>query len=99
MRRALLLFSFLAAASGCAADPHDSSAIADAPLAERRPPVLPQADSAAPWGGTDRARWRPEAALANAASAALNDAWKDPETRDAVAAVSVTMLGSELFPY
>lgn len=92
------LLVFLAVA--CGAPAIDDSSSGDAELTSRiRPPVLPAAGSDAPWGGTDAARWRPEAVLANAASAALNDAWRDPETRDAIVAVPVAMLGSNVFPY
>src|SRR5205823_4886368 len=41
-------------------------------------PVLPSPSGTgvlSPWGGTDPTRWRPEAILANGASAAMNDAW------------------------
>src|SRR3989442_13951675 len=41
------------------------------------PPKLPTANGTGrltPWGGPDPTRWRPEAIMANAASAALNEA-------------------------
>lgn len=51
------------------------------------------------WGGADRARWRPEAALANAASIALNTAWTGEGVRDVVVAVPLRLWNSERRPY
>lgn len=62
-------------------------------------PTLPQFGTSAPWGGSDKTRWRPEAILANATSAALNQAWSLPGTQDAVVAVPVKMLRSQWHPY
>jgi hypothetical protein len=61
-----------------------------------QPPLLPTADSAVPWGGPDPSKWRPEAIMANAVSAALNDAWSQPDTADAVVAIPTHMQPSNL---
>ncbi|HEX8795821.1 MAG TPA: CBM20 domain-containing protein [Polyangiaceae bacterium] len=52
-----------------------------------------------PWGGTDPAKWRPEAILANAVSEALNAAWAQPGAADAVVAVPVAMQSSNFFEF
>ena len=65
-------------------------------------PTLPWAGGqgeTAPWGGSNAARWRPEAILANGASAALNEAWGLTDVRDATVAVPVKMYGSDFHPY
>jgi hypothetical protein len=65
-----------------------------ASTASSRPPQLPQ-----DWGGSDAARWRPEAILANATSAELNRAWSSPQTQDAIVAVPVRLERSQFHPY
>jgi hypothetical protein len=60
-------------------------------------PKLPWAGGSgmtAPWGGSDPARWRPEAIMANAMSEALNDAWSRADVTDATVAAPVKMLDS-----
>jgi hypothetical protein len=60
-------------------------------------PLLPWAGGSgaqSPWGGGDATRWRPEAVMANAMSRALNDAWAQPDVKDAIAAAPVKMLDS-----
>ncbi len=66
-------------------------------LATGRVPRLPSAGGTgalSPWGGSDPARWRPEAILANATSGALNEAWALADVRDAVVAVPAKMYSS-----
>ncbi len=53
----------------------------------------------APWGGADASRWRNEAVLANAVSAALNAAWERPGVDDVTVAVPVRMVRSDFSPY
>ncbi len=87
----------LAAAAGCTGGTTDSgTAGAVAPLTAKMP-TLPWAGGSgatSPWGGTDPTRWRPEAMMANAMSAALNSAWARADVKDAVVAVPVKMLNS-----
>lgn len=89
----------LALLGACAAPALSPSTAESGVTAVKRPPALPDRDGPTPWGGVDASRWRPEAVIANAASTALNEAWRDPATRDAVVAIPLAMLGSELFPY
>ena len=58
-------------------------------------PTLPTLENN-PWGGGSN---KPESILANATSQALNEAWSDPNTRDAVVSVPVKMLYSKERPY
>ena len=65
-------------------------------------PMLPHPQgqgALAPWGGPDQSAWRPEAILANAASAALNEAWLDPQTADAIVAIPTLIQGSTFSPF
>ncbi len=94
------LVAVLPAAAGCAADvepPTDTGT--ESFTARRPPPLLPDASSAEPWGGADAGRWRPEAIVANAASAALNDEARATDGREVVVAIPVRFATSDLFPY
>jgi hypothetical protein len=65
-------------------------------------PTLPSPSGTgalSPWGGTDASRWRPEAIIANAASTALNDAWKKEHVTDAIIAIPTRMLQSTYYEY
>lgn len=53
---------------------------------------LPTALSLQPWGGRDPLRWAPEAVLANAVSAALNEGWQRPGAVDVLVSVPVKMI-------
>jgi hypothetical protein len=67
------------------------------PGATRVMPLLPSIGGSgplSPWGGSDISRHRSEAMIANAASAALNDAWSYADVEDAIAAVPVRMISS-----
>ncbi len=74
--------------------------VAAAALAAGTSPV-PQLPSAqgqgdlAPWGGDVPSRWRPEAVMANAASALLDEVWALPDARDVIVAMPVEMLQSD----
>ena len=57
-------------------------------------PILPT-----DWGGSDAARWRPEAILANGASAAMNDAWSLPDVKDVIVAVPVRLLQTDFYEF
>jgi hypothetical protein len=84
-------------AIGCSGGAIDSgSAASSAPLTSKMP-LLPWAGGTgaqAPWGGSDVARWRPEAVMANAMSEALNDAWAKSDVKDAIVATPVKMQNS-----
>lgn len=72
------------------------------PASTRRVPPLPseqEINGMPPWGGKDALQWSPEAVLANAASEALNRVWVLPETEDAIVAVPMKILRSDLHPY
>jgi hypothetical protein len=61
-------------------------------------PELPSASgqgALAPWGGDVPGRWRPEAIMANAASALLDEMWALPGARDVIVAMPVKMLQSD----
>jgi hypothetical protein len=97
MRPALPLFTLLpllALAGACANHPTTPAEVASSAEINERHPALPE-----DWGGANASRWRPEAVIANVASQALNDAWRDPATRDVIVAVPTNMLGSDLYPY
>src|SRR5437870_4748872 len=63
------------------------------PSAQGGPPLLPFFGGSGPlmaWGGPNPSRWRPEAVMTNAVSAAMNDAWwnsKLQNVRDVTIAV------------
>ena len=61
---------------------------------ETAPPKLPLS-----WGGSDTSRWRPEAVMANAASAALNQAWSLPDVSDVSVAMPTQFADSGYHPY
>lgn len=61
--------------------------------------VSASTDRASPWGGPDPAAWRPEAVIANAASAALDEGWARRAVADVVVAVPVKMQPSEHHPF
>lgn len=93
-RLALFCFLLVFAAGACAnPTPATPAAGASAEINER---TAPQPED---WGGTNPSRWRPEAVIANAASRALNEAWRDAATRDVIVAIPTNMLGSDLYPY
>ena len=52
-----------------------------------------------PWGGSDTSRWKPEAIIANAASARINAAWKDTRVVDALVAIPTKLIDSRFNPY
>jgi hypothetical protein len=62
-------------------------------------PRLPDPGSAAPWGGTDASKWRPEAILANAASKAMNEGWSKSDVKDVVVAIPVKLFSSGFFEF
>ncbi|MEW5854966.1 MAG: carbohydrate-binding module family 20 domain-containing protein [Myxococcota bacterium] len=79
-------------------------ALEDDALLQRESPMpsLPHAGgqgALTPWGGTNAARWRPEAILANAVSDALNRAWRVGNVADVVVAVPVQLLSSTFHEY
>lgn len=100
--RATIIASLLLLAA-CGA-PSGTSYVAESAIQEMPfvPPLLPydggEGDLVA-WGGADALRWRPEATLANAASSALNAAWKLPDVQDVIVAMPLKMWSSELYPY
>lgn len=52
--------------------------------------LLPAPDLDNAWGGNKPNKWQPEAILANAASEAINNAWKDHKVRDVLVAIPIT---------
>jgi len=65
-------------------------------------PTLPSPSGTgalSPWGGSDASRWRPEAIIANAASSALNAAWKKEHVTDVIVAIPTRMLQSTYYEY
>jgi hypothetical protein len=65
-------------------------------------PKLPSMDGSgelSSWGGSDPAKWRAEAIMANASSKALNDAWALPEVKDVVVAIPTQFADSGFHPY
>lgn len=91
-RLSTALLAALVGCSGTVSGPGEGSA----PLTAKMP-KLPWAGGAgalSPWGGSDASRWRPEAIMANAMSEALNDAWAQPDVKDAIVALPVKMLNS-----
>lgn len=102
--RALSSIVVLGLLAGCAAETDADEASVEAANTESvfAPPVLPHRGGSgdlSPWGGTDASRWRPEATLANAVSATLNEVWARPSTRDVVVAVPLRMWKSDHHPY
>jgi hypothetical protein len=95
---------FLFALAGCASAADDSTQ-GEAMSALGTEPTIPElphpggTGSLAPWGGADPSRWRPEAIVANAASAALNEGWSQSNVKDVVVAVPVKMLPSDFFEF
>jgi Starch binding domain len=84
------ILGFAAACGGDAGDPVDTTGGA----ALSAIPKLPSptgTGALSPWGGGNPATWRPEAIVANASSAALNEAFALPNVVDATAAVPVKM--------
>ncbi len=98
----VVLFALAVAATACGAAPDTTTEDTsvghlgtDSAIPER-----PSADgSVAPWGGSNASRWRPEAIIANAASSALNAAWKRPGVADAVVAIPTKMIASSFFEF
>jgi hypothetical protein len=103
--RILSVALLVSASVGCTAmhagNPDDESSAANA-RALSTMPQLPWAGGTgdlAPWGGSDPARWRPEAVLANSMSQALNEAWARANVVDAIVAVPVKMQSSNFFEF
>lgn len=81
---------------------HVSTGKADGVTTTSGMPYLPApggTGALTPWGGTDPARWRPEAIMANAASQALNEAWSRTGVTDAIVAMPVHMLNSNFYEF
>ena len=100
--RASALASIAALSAACSASPDESSRHSESAASSVTIPLLPWAGGTGaltPWGGTDPNRWRPEAILANATSEALNAAWAQPNVREAIVAVPVTMIPSDFFEF
>lgn len=51
------------------------------------------------WGGGDPARWQPEAVIANAASARMNEAWRIEGVTDVLVAIPTKLVDSKYGPY
>ena len=74
----------------------------DGPVTAGGMPLLPApggTGALSPWGGSDAARWRPEAIMANSVSQALNEAWSRTDVAEAVVATPVKMLSSSLYEF
>lgn len=100
LRRPLLLVLPLALlACTVAPSSEDDAALSTSGLGTA--PEIPELPTYghAPWGGPDAARWRPEAIVANAASHAMNEAWKRAGVADVVVAIPLQLLSSGFREY
>jgi hypothetical protein len=101
------LLAVLAPLAACAV-PADEEAEGEVGATESNlgtDPTIPRLPAAGgtgdltPWGGSDASKWRPEAILANAASAAMNDGWSRNDVKDVVVAVPLKLYSSGFFEY
>jgi hypothetical protein len=107
MRPLLLLSSLpLLVVLGCAAE--SDLAVDDTDTAEGElgtDPTIPRlpepggTGALAPWGGSDPAKWRSEAVVANAVSTAMNAAWSRSDVKDVVVAVPVKLWSSGFYEF